>query len=334
LAEVRVTPALVSVNGLMGLEIPASPEIFRFRQGPRHYRELSVPDEIPRAGAAPLAVRFLRPAPALSGLVDAYYILDAWQAVSDHLLAGPGNVRFQLAGEWRLTVDGAHWPTPQQSALFGPTDRAAVFASTGRAIMLGAGLTPRGWAELFDVDAAGMANQVRELAAFVGQDDADRLYAALMAAPDDAGIAGVLDAWFLARDAARPPADPRIGLIHRELLAPHDGVASLAAAVGVSERTLHRLCSRAFGFTPKQLLRQKRFLRTLERVRGVLDRPLSGLIDDGYFDQAHFNRDFRQFMGMTPTEYFNSPREIMRRSADLRRALNGLGLQGLHPPTG
>lgn len=276
-------------------------------------------------------MRFMRPASALSELIDAYYILDAWRAVSDHLLAGPGNVRFQLAGEWRLTADGVHVPTPQDSALFGPTDRAAVFASTGRAMMLGAGLTPLGWATLFDADACALANQVRPLCD-CNVTDSDALYADLMAAPDDAGIAAVLDAWFTTRAAARRPADPRVGTVHRELLAPHSGVASLAAAVGVSERTLHRICDRAFGFTPKQLLRQKRFLRTLERVRGVLDQPLSGLIDDGYFDQAHFNRDFRQFMGMTPTEYFNSPREIMRRSADLRRDMNGLGLQGLHPP--
>ena len=291
-------------------------------------------DEIPAAGGAPLAVRFLRPAAELSGLIDAYYVLDAWQAVSDHLLAGPGNVRFQLAGEWRLTADGAHVPTPQRSALFGPTDRAAVFASTGRAIMLGAGLTPVAWAKLFDVEAVAMANRVRELADFVGADEAGRLHADLMAAPDDDGIKAVLDAWFIARDRGRAEADPRIAALHRELLAEPEDVAALAAAVGVSERTLHRLCDRAFGFTPKQLLRQKRFLRTLERVRGVLDQPLSGLIDDGYYDQAHFNRDFRQFMGMTPTEYFNSPREIMRRSAELRRELNGLGLQGLHPAKG
>jgi AraC-like DNA-binding protein len=321
----------VSGNRRKGLEIPATPGLGDHFLARVRYRELSLADGIPPEGVAPLSVRFLRPAAGLAGLVDAYYILDAWQAVSDHLLAGPGNVRFQLAGEWRLTADGVHRPTPQQSALFGPTDRAAVFASMGRAVMLGAGLTPLGWAKLFDADAGDLANRVQELSDFVGQADAERLYQDLTGADGDAAIATVLDAWFLARDAARPAPDPRVAVIHRELLAPHLDVTALAAAVGVSERTLHRLCNRAFGFTPKALLRQKRFLRTLEQVRGVLDQPLSGLIDEAYYDQAHFNRDFRQFMGMTPTEYFNSPREIMRRSAELRRELNGLGLQGLHP---
>jgi len=280
----------------------------------------------------PLTVRVLAPSPNLTDILDAYYLVETRQAVADHLLAGPGNVRFSLAGEWRLTVDDVWVRTPPQSALFGPTDRAAIFRSTGPAILLGAGLSPLGWARLFDVDAARLANGVRELSEFVGQDDAEGLYRDLMAAPDDAGIAAVLDAWFIARAEARPPADPRIATIHRELFEPHADVTALAAAVELSERTLHRLCLRVFGFTPKALLRQKRFLRTLERVRGVLDRPLSGLIDDGYVDQAHFNREFRYFMGMTPTEYFNSPREIMRRAAIARRAVTGMGLQGLHPP--
>ncbi|MDZ4370584.1 MAG: helix-turn-helix domain-containing protein [Phenylobacterium sp.] len=290
--------------------------------------------EIPATGDAPLSVRFLRPHADLSGLVDAYYILDAWRAVSDHLLAGPGNVRFQLAGEWRLTADGVHVPTPQQSALFGPTYRAAVFASTGRAIMLGAGLTPVGWTRMFDVDADQMANSVQQLSDFTGPEDAAALHAQLLGARDDSAITEVLDRWFTTRAAERPLPDRRIASIHRELLAPHDDVPALARSLGMSERTLHRLCLRAFGFTPAALLRQKRFLRTLEQVREVLDQPLSALIDSAYYDQAHFNRDFRQFMGMTPTEYYNSPREIMRRSAVLRRELNGLGLQGLHPARG
>ncbi|TRW15031.1 helix-turn-helix domain-containing protein [Glacieibacterium frigidum] len=278
-----------------------------------------------------LAVRMLRPAEALRGLVDAYYIVATEVAVADQLLAGPGNIRFTLAGEWRLTSNGVHIPTPPRAALFGPTDRAATFASTGAAIMLGAGLTPTGWAQLFDVAASTLRNRVCELADVAGDHDTARIDAALAVAPDDAGIAAALDAWLIARAAARRAADPRIAAVHRALLAAPVDVPGFAAAAGVSERTLHRLCLRALGFAPKALLRQKRFLRTLERVRGVLDRPLSGLIDDGYVDQSHFNRDFRYFMGTTPTAYFDSPREIMRRAAVARRTATGRGLQGLHP---
>jgi AraC-like DNA-binding protein len=279
----------------------------------------------------PVQIRIVQPAAALAGLVESYYIVETRQTVSDHYLASPGNIRFAPKGEWILTVDGVWVPTPKRSALFGPTDRAAVFGSDGPGIMLGAGLTPLGWAQMFDVPARELSNRVQELADFTGAADADAIATAIETAPDDAGIGRALDRWLIARAESRPAADRRIAAIHRALLAVPAGIAEFAAAAGISERTLHRLCDRAFGFSPKALLRQKRFLRTLERVRGVLDRPLAGLIDDDYFDQAHFNRDFRDFMGMSPTEYFNSPREIMRRAADVRRALNGPGMQGLHP---
>lgn len=276
----------------------------------------------------------LRPAAELAPFIDAYYVVETFGPLTDRYLAGPGNIRFAPRGEWVLTIDGVWHPTPQRAALFGPTDRSGTFGPTGPGIMPGAGLTPLGWAQLFDVNAADLANRVVDLGSVIDQDDADTIAAAIDAADaarDDAMLAAALDEWLIARVASRPPADPRIAQVHAVLLAVPDDVASFAAAAEMSERTLHRICHRAFGFPPKALLQQKRFQRTLERVRGVLDRPLTGLIDDGYYDQAHFNREFRTYMGMTPTEYFNSPREIMRRSAEVRRSLTGAGLQGLHP---
>lgn len=283
---------------------------------------------------ATVSIRMLRPAAALSGLVDAYYIVETFGPMQDRYLAGPGNIRFRTKGDWVLTIDGVVHPTPQRAALFGPTDRSGMFGPRDAGVMLGAGLTPSGWVTLFDVAAAEMSGKVCELAAMIGAAESDAIAGAIEAAADDAGIAAALDRWLIARVAARPSADPRIAAINRALLSvPHD-VGDLARAADVSERTLQRLCVRAFGFPPKELLRQKRFQRTLERVRGVLDQPLTGLIDEDYYDQAHFNRDFRHYMGMTPLQYFHSPREIMRRSAEVRRSLNGAGVQGLHPSAG
>lgn len=278
-----------------------------------------------------LEVRVFAPAAALRPEIDAYYTVTAHGAVRDLTLASGGNIRFALAGEWRQTRDGVHVPTPWFSGIFGPVDRAFEFGSSGPAVMLGIGLTPQGWARLVGAPASELANRVVSLADHVGLQATCAIETALAGAGDEAGIVAALDAWLGLLVAAAPPADPRIAVVHRALLDGPADVAAFAGAAGMSERTLQRLCDAAFGFGPKALLRQKRFLRTLERVRGVLDRPLSDLIDDGYVDQAHFNRDFRHFMGMTPTAYFNSPREIMRRAAVARRAVNGKGLQGLHP---
>lgn len=283
------------------------------------------------AASSPVSVRIRRPAPELGALIDSYYFVETSQATTDLVLASPGNIRFAPRGTWVQTVDGVHVPTPGRSALFGPTDRTARFGPTGPGLMLGAGLTPLGWAQFFDLPASRLSNKVVELGDIVGQALADRVSTGIENATSDEAVAAVLDEWLVARAAERPPADPRVAKIHRALLNVPDDVPAFAAASGVSERTLHRLCRQAFGFSPKALLRQKRFQRTLERVRGVLDRPLGGMIDDDYFDQAHFNREFRKYMGMTPKSYFNSPREIMRRAAEVRRAVNGIGIQGLHP---
>lgn len=280
----------------------------------------------------PLSVRMMRPAAALAPFLDAYYIVETFSPLSDLVLPGPGNIRFSPSGEWIRKVNGVVEPTADRAALFGPTDQTSSFESTGAGVMLGAGLSPLGWAQLIDTDASALANRVGELGAYIGHGEAEAIADAVDAASDDAGIAAALDGWLSARVAARPPADPRVAAVHRALLGNPDSVTAFADTAGITQRTLHRLCLRAFGFAPKGLLRQKRFLRTLERVRGVLDKPLAGLIDDGYYDQAHFNRDFRYFLGMSPTAYYNLPREIMRRSAEERRDATGRGLQGLHDP--
>ena len=109
-------------------------------------------------------------------------------------------------------------------------------------------------------------------------------------------------------------------------------VPGFAETVGVSERTLNRICLRAFGFPPKRLLRRQRFLRTLDRVRDRLDMPLSELLQDGYYEQAHFIREFRAFVGSTPSDDFHSPRDVLRRAAVARLRVVGATMQGVHRP--
>jgi AraC-like DNA-binding protein len=80
------------------------------------------------------------------------------------------------------------------------------------------------------------------------------------------------------------------------------GVARAAAAVGVSERQLHRLFVHRLGLRPTEYAQLARFARAVPLIS--TSGPLVNVaLEAGYFDQAHFCRDFRALAGMTPDAY-------------------------------
>jgi AraC-like DNA-binding protein len=142
-----------------------------------------------------------------------------------------------------------------------------------------------------------------------------------------------INAVLLAHPATPVAAEPQILACQEALRDPEmQDVAMLADRVGIGRRTLERLCSRYFGFPPKLLLRRQRFLRSLARFmlarndRGAVPN-WSQSLDVQYFDHAHFVRDFRSFMGMTPTEYAEAPHPILDRIMAQRMADQGAAPQ-------
>jgi AraC-like DNA-binding protein len=81
-------------------------------------------------------------------------------------------------------------------------------------------------------------------------------------------------------------------------------VHRVVTASGYSHRQFIALFRRATGLSPKLYCRVLRFQKVLERVSEV---PLASLADlaleAGYSDQSHFNREFREFTGVTPEQY-------------------------------
>ncbi|MET0553227.1 MAG: helix-turn-helix domain-containing protein [Vicinamibacteria bacterium] len=85
-------------------------------------------------------------------------------------------------------------------------------------------------------------------------------------------------------------------------------VEALAAEIGVSQRQLSRHFERAVGLSPKEFGRVTRFLHALELVAARKHTALADVAADcGYFDQAHFNHDFREMAGMSPGELATFP---------------------------
>jgi AraC-like DNA-binding protein len=81
-------------------------------------------------------------------------------------------------------------------------------------------------------------------------------------------------------------------------------IGVLADAAGVSGNHLAHQFKAHIGVTPKRVARIYRFARLIVSVdaRGPVDWSETAHTA-GYFDHAHFSREFKEFTGHTPTEY-------------------------------
>jgi AraC-like DNA-binding protein len=80
---------------------------------------------------------------------------------------------------------------------------------------------------------------------------------------------------------------------------------------GISLRHLRRTCLERSGVSPKFLTRILRFRRAAEAIQaasGSAAQPnwAAFAASHGYFDQAHFIREFQEFTGCTPGRYLQS----------------------------
>jgi AraC-like DNA-binding protein len=139
---------------------------------------------------------------------------------------------------------------------------------------------------------------------------ADALGGADAFADADAVMAEYAEALLLSVLPERDPAaEQAAGLVERITGDPGlRRVDQLAAAAGMSARSLQRLFAGYVGVSPKWVMRRARLHEAAERADGGELVEWAELAADlGYSDQAHLTRDFTATIGVPPTHYAASP---------------------------
>ena len=86
-------------------------------------------------------------------------------------------------------------------------------------------------------------------------------------------------------------------------------VDQAAALAGCSPRSLQRLFATYVGVSPKAVLARYRLQDAAALIDAGAADDLAALAADlGWFDQAHFSRDFRAVVGTTPSAYLQRAR--------------------------
>jgi AraC-like DNA-binding protein len=96
----------------------------------------------------------------------------------------------------------------------------------------------------------------------------------------------------------------------RYALAAFDGstgagrVDEVVARIGISSRRFADVFRSEVGLSPKAFCRIRRFNEVLTRIERRSEVDWADVaLSCGYFDQAHFNHDFRAFSGLSPSGY-------------------------------
>ncbi|MFM5954028.1 MAG: helix-turn-helix domain-containing protein [Novosphingobium sp.] len=287
-----------------------------------------------------VSTRFFMPSTDLAPYVTTIYLTEFaiadGEVISDWLHPEWANIRIAEKPVWSSAI-GSGTPTPLPPSIgTGPTGVATRFEVAGPTRTWGIGILPVGWLRLFDTPANRLADTTAACTAESPFADFAGLRAAVFDGHSDpAAEAARIDAYL--RDVLsrrRPHEDEsRIHAAHAALVADDvSSVAELAEQLSISSRSLERLSLRAFGFSPKLLLRRQRFLRSLAQF--MLDPSLTWIktLDWHYVDQAHFVRDFRRFMTMNPSTYAAQDHPVLRSAARARAVATGAAVQALHRP--
>jgi AraC-like DNA-binding protein len=165
-------------------------------------------------------------------------------------------------------------------------------------------LTPLGARRLFGLPMHELANKVVALEDVLPR--SRELVDRLGEASSWSARFALLDEFLLRRFAGSVDPSPEVEWSWARLDGSHGRapIHELAQELGWSHRRLIARFRDQIGLAPKTFARVIRFDRAVRQLRASTTHSLAEIaFDCGYSDQAHLNRDFREFAGTSPTAF-------------------------------
>jgi len=228
-----------------------------------------------------------------------------FEVATPHLPASP-DAQLVIYLQGGATLLGAQDGRLPQAFLSGPSMAPRRFGVEPGSSFISAVFRASGVLHCFGIPLDCLGGASVGLDALVGRAGQARLQEELQEAPLFRERVRILEDFLLRRaGAARRQAPALPPLSHERLFLP---IGELASGLGLGVRQFERRFLAHHGVALRDYRRLARFARALSILMQAQGRPgLAGAaLDAGYVDQAHFSRDFRQFVGATPSHFLTS----------------------------
>jgi AraC-like DNA-binding protein len=211
-----------------------------------------------------------------------------------------------LEEPFRVRVGGCSTRRVPEIVVVGPqTFPRAQLSMSGKIHVFNILFQPAGLNQLIGVDMRSLVNQDPAASDVLGA-SAVRLGDKVRAAPDFFARVRATQQWLDGQMEGK--ASPNGAINHASaLLIKTTGqtrIDDLVRLTGMSASQLQRRFNEQVGLSPKGYARLIRFDQALVARRRAPERSWTDILHDlGYYDQAHFIREFHMFAGISPTRF-------------------------------
>lgn len=261
--------------------------------------------------------RVILPTPALSNYLECFWTLQSRSTPSllspERILPdGCTEIIFNLAAAFKRYHSSNHVEVQPQSLFVGQMRRFAMIEPTGEVRLFGIRFRPAGAYIFTHFPLAELTDKIIDLD-LIWNHFSRELTEKIHLARTTHERTNIVEKALLARLDRRHDIDRIIESAIDTIIA-RDGLVSidrLQKKLQLSSRQLERKFQERVGLSPKFFCRILRLQKVFKAVAS--HRPLHWSFiatECGYFDQAHFIHDFKEFSGQTPAIYFSEAHEM------------------------
>ena len=251
---------------------------------------------------------YFQPALALRPYVKEYFVVTVDMALTNAVFYPSGYVDFAVNisnGNVITIINGRAIDMPKVEILGHLTTQTRLTISPGTTVFI-ARIYPHATGLFFPNPANQFTNDSIDLYDVLGE-TSDILHDRIINAMSITQQVKLFDDFFMQRLINHKRDLSKVSLVNQicsQIIASPEAfdLRTLATQFQFSERYIQKLFIDSVGLTPQSFFAVRRFNRSLSMIQST-DADLTSIAYQcGYYDQAHFIREFKKFAGISPSE--------------------------------
>lgn len=246
----------------------------------------------------------------LSSFVNCYWTLDIGRdpLPKKQRIVPDGCIEmiFHYGDLYRQYLADGSFMTQPRCFVFGQITETLEIEASGITGIFAVRFQPDGFAPICNVHLQEIENKAVELPYLFGEEGI-LLQNRILEAASNAYRIGIIEEFLNARFTS-PISIDHLTKNCVEVLMNVNGhiqVNDLSEKTQIHRRQLERRFSETIGLSPKQLAKMLKIQAALKSLKGKHFNTLAELAtENNYYDQAHFIKDFKEFTGMSPKQFY------------------------------